>query len=223
MPDHAWQSVLHRLFPQRGREQRPGAVTADDGPLLDEGGLRQLYQLSLRTDSVVTDWLFGEHAGLRRTQALEFADYRGYVPGDDFRMIDWNAYARLDELFVKTAQTEEVITLSLLLDCSRSMAWGRPTKLRYGKQLAALLGALALLHSDVVRLYALGDGMAQPGSPLTGPGALRGLVEELEAMPVAATTDLWGSLNAVRQMADTRGLLVLFSDLLVPAKRNWRP
>ncbi|HWE63155.1 MAG TPA: DUF58 domain-containing protein [Chloroflexota bacterium] len=221
MRTSTWQDALRRTFARRGRADRPGASEAADvGPLLDEDALRQLNQLSLVSGNAITDWLLGEHSGRRKTQALEFEDYRGYVPGDDYRLIDWNAYARLGELFVKTSQTEESITLSLLLDCSRSMDWGHPNKLRYSKRLVALLGALALLQSDEVRLYALGDGAARPGAPLSGAGALQVLVDELEAMPVAATTDLRASLTAVREPADLRGVLVLVSDLLVPADQE---
>ena len=30
--------------------------------------------------------------------SVEFSDYRTYAPGDDYRRIDWNAYARLERV-----------------------------------------------------------------------------------------------------------------------------
>jgi uncharacterized protein (DUF58 family) len=196
---------------------RFGGAETDTGPLLDEGLLREINRLGLVSRGAYTEWLTGEHEGRRKTQAVEFADYRGYVPGDDFRQIDWYAYARLGELFVKTSTAPETITLSLLLDCSRSMDWGRPNKLRYAKRLAAALGAVALLRSDRVQVFALTDGQAQSGPPLMGPSSLVTLAEELEALPVGGQTDLAASINAYRQRSDPRGLVVLISDLLVPA------
>jgi uncharacterized protein (DUF58 family) len=100
------------------------------------------------------------------------------------------------------------------------MDWGRPNKLRYSKRLAALLGALALLQSDSVRVFALGDGAALPGAPLYGPGALQSLVAQLEMLPVATRTDLRDSLYAARQASDLYGVVVLLSDFWVPAEQQ---
>jgi uncharacterized protein (DUF58 family) len=196
---------------------RFGGSETDNGPLLDESILREINRLGLVSRGAYTEWLTGEHEGRRKTQAMEFADYRGYVPGDDFRQIDWYAYARLGELFVKTSTAPETITVSLLLDCSRSMDWGQPqNKLRYAKRLTAALGAVALLRSDRVQVFALADGQAQSGPPLLGPSSLVVLAEELEAIPVGGKTDLAASIAAYHQRSDPRGLVVLISDLLVP-------
>jgi uncharacterized protein (DUF58 family) len=184
--------------------------------LLDESTLRQLVRIRLESGRSFTDWLAGEHEGRRKTNALEFEDYRGYVPGDDFRLIDWNAYARLGELFVKTSLAEESITLSLLVDCSRSMDWGNPNKLRYAKQMAAALGALALLHGDRVRVFGLGDGEAHPGAPHYGPSDIGTLTNELERFQVFRSTDLDAGLTSFQQVAEPFGVVVLLSDLLAP-------
>lgn len=210
----AWQRMLGRL-PRRQLPSNYGSNQAY-GPLLDEEYLQQIGRLSLYSTGALTEWLVGEHPGRRKGQALEFDDYRGYAPGDDFRSIDWNAYARLGELYVKTSQAPETIALALLIDCSRSMDWGRPNKLWYAKRLAVALGAMALLHFDTVQLYRLGDGEAQAGSLFTGPGALHAFAEELGRMPVAATTDLLHGIGAFQQTTSLRGITALISDLLVP-------
>jgi uncharacterized protein (DUF58 family) len=206
-----WKSAGAAFVP------RFGGGDPDKGPLLDEELLREINRLGLVSRGAYTEWLTGEHEGRRKTQALEFADYRGYVPGDDFRQIDWYAYARLGELFVKTSAAPETITLSLLLDCSRSMDWGRPNKLRYAKRLGAALGAVALLRSDRVQVFALSDGQAQTTPPLLGPSSLVTLADELDAIPVGGQTDLPTSIEAYHQRSDPRGLVVLLSDLLVPS------
>ncbi len=208
-----WQA-LRRL--SRGAAQT--SQLDDDGPLLDDDLLRQIHLLSLASGDALTEWLMGEHDGLRKTQAIEFDDYRHYVPGDDLRLIDWNAYERLGELFVKTSRAPESVTVSLLLDCSRSMDWGRPNKLRYGKRLAAMLGALALLGGDRVRTYALGNGTAVPGSPLEGASALYSLVADLESQRVTGSLGLRHSLEAYAGDVEPRGMVVLISDLLLPAE-----
>jgi uncharacterized protein (DUF58 family) len=175
-----------------------------------------VLRMRLEAGTSFTAWLAGEHAGRRRTQALEFEDYRGYVPGDDFRLIDWNSYARLGDLFVRTSLTDEAISVFLLVDCSKSMDWGTPSKLLYAERLAAVLGSLALLHGDRVQVFGLGAGKASVGTPLHGPGDLPALIGNLEALPLSETTDLLGSVAEVQQSAEPYGAVIVLSDLLVP-------
>ncbi|MGA8522891.1 MAG: DUF58 domain-containing protein, partial [Candidatus Dormiibacterota bacterium] len=83
-------------------------------------------------------------AGQRRSRrtggSVEFADFRAYVPGDDFRRVDWNAYARHERLIVRLHSADEDVTLTLWLDTSASMTYGDPSKLHAA---ASLAGALA--------------------------------------------------------------------------------
>lgn len=212
----SWRSIAERLRSARAAAGTGPATQIAQGSLLDEATLRQLMRIQLDRGRSFTDWLAGEHEGQRKVQALEFEDYRNYTPGDDFRLIDWNAYARLGDLFVRTSLSEETLSISLLLDCSRSMDWGTPNKFRYAKQLAAALGALALMHGDRVRIFGLGDGQALPGAPLYGPSELATLTGDLEHLPVLPTTDLHGSVAAFQQVAPPHGVVILLSDLLAP-------
>jgi uncharacterized protein (DUF58 family) len=189
-------------------------------PLIDPAFLRQLEQLSLESLGRITDGLAGAHAGRRSAHLLEFSDYRRYAPGDDPRLIDWNAYARLRELFIKTSPEREDTTLLLLIDCSRSMDWGRPHKLRYAKRVAAALGAVALLDGDSVQVHGLGDRRAIPGGRATGAAGLHTLLESLEALPSAIATDLPASVRAYRREADRHDTTVLLSDLLIPPEHD---
>ena len=212
----SWRSLGERLRSGVPGLGVSGQQSAEAGPLLDEATLRQLMRIRIESGRSFTEWLTGEHEGRRKTHSLEFEDYRGYAEGDDFRLIDWNAYARLGELFVKTSLAEETMSIALLIDCSRSMDWGRPSKLRYAKQLAAALGALALLHGDRVRTAGIGGGNAIIGAPLFGPANLATLTAELEALPVLPTTDLLSSIASFQQHAEPQGLVIVLSDLLAP-------
>jgi len=211
-----WRSLAAQAGRGRAARSAPAGPREAAQPLLDEAILRQLARMRIESGRSFTEWLGGEHQGRRKTHALEFEDYRGYTAGDDFRLIDWNVYARLGELFVKTSVAEEALSVEFLIDCSRSMDWGRPTKARYAGQLAAALGALALMHGDRVRVVGVGDGDAHAGAPLFGSGDLTTLVAELEALPILATTNFAGSIAAFRRVAEPHGAVVILSDLLVP-------
>ena len=55
---------------------------------------------------------------------------------DDFRRIDWNVYARLDELTIRLTEPREDIGLYVILDCSSSMTSGAGLKSQRARQLA---------------------------------------------------------------------------------------
>jgi uncharacterized protein (DUF58 family) len=115
--------------------------------------VRRLEALELsvrwvRTGSV----LGGRFAVNRRGSSIEFADHVPYAPGDDIRSIDWNLYARLDRLFVKTYKEEIELSVELLLDASSSMGLPSPEKFLRAQRLAVCLGYVALADRHHVRV-----------------------------------------------------------------------
>ena len=101
---------------------------------------------------------------------MEFADFRGYTPGDDLRYLDWKAFARLQRLFLKLFVEEEDLHVYLLLDTSRSMDFGAPTKFEWGRQAAAALAYIALCSGDRVQLYAHAKGRGEHSRIFRGRG-----------------------------------------------------
>ncbi len=76
------------------------------GPLLDRATSQALEALSLESLDALVAGLVGEREGPGQAAGFEFADYRRYIPGDDVRRIDWNIYARLRELHIRTSPQE---------------------------------------------------------------------------------------------------------------------
>ncbi len=99
-------------------------------------------------------------AGLRKSQAkgssVEFSDFREYLPGDDIRRLDWNAYARLGKLYMKLYMEEREGIFSLYLDLSPSMNYGTEPKARHMLRMAAVLSYMALQNQDRVRICLAG-------------------------------------------------------------------
>jgi uncharacterized protein (DUF58 family) len=85
----------------------------------------------------------GTHQGGRSGSSLEFKEHRDYQPGDDLRHVDWNAYARSDQLVVKHFHEEVNPRLDVVLDCSRSMALPGSAKARAALGLTALFTTAA--------------------------------------------------------------------------------
>ncbi|MEC7407447.1 MAG: DUF58 domain-containing protein, partial [Planctomycetota bacterium] len=97
--------------------------------LLPPALLARVDRLELASRKIFRGQLKGERRSRRRGQSVEFDDFRTYVPGDDLRLIDWNLFARLDQLFLKLFQEEVDRHFFALIDSSRSMQFGEPSKL----------------------------------------------------------------------------------------------
>lgn len=195
--------------------------------LFDEAYLRRLESLALLTRRAANSQMQGERRSSQRGQSVEFADYRLYVPGDDFRRIDWNAYARLERLFIKIFVEEQDLTVHLLLDVSASMGWGQPAKLDYAIRLAGSIGYVALLGLDRLTAAALGSGLPPAASkfpPVRGKSAALRLFTYLLSLHAASRTpqpaDPYAWLSIYAAGAGRPGPLLLFSDLY---HDSWQP
>lgn len=117
-------------------------------PLLDLSFLYTLDRLTLASHRIRAGTFKGERRSPKRGGSVEFADFREYAPGDDFRQIDWNVYARLERLFLRLFSEEEDATVHVIVDASKSMDWGEPPKWTYAQRVAAALGYIALVGMD---------------------------------------------------------------------------
>jgi uncharacterized protein (DUF58 family) len=205
--------------PARERPLPPdaeGPRPAEDAGLLDPAFLQRLEALSLVSRRRVRGRQHGERRSLVRGRGIEFDDYRAYELGDDYRYIDWNIASRLDRLFVKLFSEEEDLDVRLLIDTSRSMAAGVPSKLRLAKQLAAAIGYIGLVNLDRVEVGVFSSGPGPRLGRLRGRGRAFDLLRFLDGLGPEGATDLGHALGRMLDEAPRRGLLVVISDLLDP-------
>jgi uncharacterized protein (DUF58 family) len=158
-------------------------------PLLEPALLRRLEALALQVRRAVSGQMGGERRSKRRGQSVEFADYRNYTPGDDFRLIDWNAYARLDRFMLRLFVAEEELPLSLFVDLSGSMDWGKPNKADTARKLAGAIAYVALAALDRVRLTVFAEGETSGGAPSRGRRAAATLFTRLQSFPAGGVTN----------------------------------
>lgn len=184
--------------------------------LFDESFLRKLERLAILSRRAMAGQLQGERRSPKRGQSVEFADFRPYASGDDFRRIDWNAYARLERFFIKLFVEEEDLTVHLLVDTSKSMDWGEPNKLWYAQRAAGALGYIALAGLDRVTVKAFGGGVeGTNGFPSRrGKGQAMALFAYLRSLSAHGRTNLGPSLRSYAAAARQPGPLLLFSDLM---------
>jgi len=119
---------------------------------VDPKVLARIKDLELLARSVVDGFINGLHRAPYFGASIDFAEHRGYVPGDDIRRVDWRLYARTDKYFVKQYEADTNANFSVLLDTSKSMSFasGEVSKLDYAKFVAACLAYLSHRQRDRV-------------------------------------------------------------------------
>lgn len=203
--DEGWGTIIIMLI---GSSRRPDLT----GRLFDDDFLRRLETLNLAFRRRAATEPEGAVLTRRRGQALEFQDHRAYVPGDEFRHIDWNLAGRSDTLFVKQFSREEGRMVYLVVDASASMGFGEPPKLDAAARAAAALGLLALTGTATVRVVRGGRG-ATFSVPFRGEGMRWALFEELARLAAGGAGSMADALDRVRHGLVGPATVILFSDL----------
>jgi uncharacterized protein (DUF58 family) len=182
---------------------------------VDPRTLDRLLRLDLRARLVVEGFLNGQHRSPYHGFAVEFAAHREYAPGDDIRHIDWKVWSKTDRLYIKEYEEETNLKCHIILDASRSMAYGEPwSKYDHGATAAASLAYLLQQQQDAVGLTLFHDRIAKTLPPSSHPNHWKAMVHELEKSP-AEKSDVRGPFLQLASQIRERGLIVLISDLFV--------
>lgn len=186
--------------------------------MIDPQALMRIRNLELRARSVVEGFWHGLHRSPYHGFSVEFTEYRSYSPGDDPRYLDWRLAARSDRYFIKKFEDETNLRCHLLVDQSRSMAYGPGgvTKAQYAITLAATFGYFLDQQGDAVGLLTFDEAVREYLPARHRPGQLRQLMLALEKPAAGRTTDLSAPLKRAAELLRKRGLVVLISDLLAP-------
>ncbi|MDQ3043607.1 MAG: DUF58 domain-containing protein [Chloroflexota bacterium] len=196
----------------------PGTTGLESERLFDEELLARLRRLVLLSRRSIAEGLAGEHRSRRRGSSPEFADFKSYSQGDDFRRIDWNTYARFEGLFVRLSEVTTEFDIHILLDSSESMNWTAnprlPTKFTYALRTAGALGYVSLWHFDRLAIAPFGSTLAPRFGPAQGRANAVPMLRYLEGLAPSGATDLASVLDTYLRARRRPGLLVLISDLL---------
>lgn len=198
--------------------------------------LRRLEQFQLLAARRAKSSSKGERRSRARGQSVEFADHRSYVPGDDFRYLDWNLFGRLDKLFLKLYEEERELPVRIFLDASESMTFGEPRKFDFARQVAAAIGYVALCGFDRVSVIPFPNAQGRTATAPTEnlnynqqsaiEGALRSVRSKkssmqffanLNALTAGGSVDFNQALRRGALEARHTGLAIVLSDFLDPA------
>jgi len=147
----------------------------------------------------------GRRVGTHIGNALEFAEYREYKPGDDIRRLDWGVFARSEQLMVRQFNEEVDPRCDIILDESSSMSVPE-SKGNAALGLSALLATAAVNSGFSINLWHASNEWERENSPES----------PLEWRPVTFASEMnpgESALNFSGRML-LRGIRIVVSDFL---------
>ena len=186
--------------------------TATTVSLFDDEFLKKLEYLNIMSKRLFKGSLRAERRTRKRGTGIDFADFRPYVSGDDFRYLDWKAYLRLNRLILKLFEEEEDLPIYFFVDSSQSMNYGQPLKLDYARRVAAALCYIGLANLDRVNLISFGNGVKDELPPQRGKGRIFKIFRFLTDMNASGETNAREAFKAYCIGSRRRGLAVVISD-----------
>jgi uncharacterized protein (DUF58 family) len=185
---------------------------------LDPRVLERIKRLDVRARQVVEGYVTGQHRSPYNGFAIEFAGHREYCPGDELKHIDWKVWSKTDRLYIKEYEEETNLKATMVVDCSKSMAYGQRktwTKFDAAATAAASLTHLLQHQQDAVGLVTFNTKIAQNIPASSRANRLRQIVHELDQTKPDAKTDVAEVFLELAQQIPRRGMVAFFSDLLV--------
>ncbi len=104
------------------------------------------FQLALKRNA--SSIQSGEQQSSHTGQGMVFKDHKEYIPGDDIRKMDWKAYARTKDYYIKRFEEERRLNIHILLDRSSSMDYGNVNKYEFAAKLGLGVAKMSMNTND---------------------------------------------------------------------------
>ncbi len=178
--------------------------------------LSSLKSLALKAKSVLEGTMAGRHLSPYHGFSSEFAQYKGYVAGDDIKNLDWKVFGKNDQLVTRQYRDETNAAVYLCIDNSLSMGYQSKncvTKLEYSLVLAASLGMMAFGQRDAISLAYGAEDMVGFLPPKNNPAHLRQALRMMEEIKPQGQTDLKALFGRMAMRLKSGSMTFLFTDL----------
>lgn len=183
-----------------------------DQPIFDQEFYQKLNILKLSMKIKMNQGMSGNRKSKVKGSSLEFSDFREYLLGDDPRKIDWNAYGRMDKLFVKLFVEEKEGIFRIFTDCSMSMDFGSRHKGKYARQISAALSYVVLNQLDRLYLTSLDEKGIFMQKGMTGRQAFSKVLTQLNNACYHTDLDIYSMVRT--HSYGLSGMTILISDFL---------
>ncbi len=184
---------------------------------LPEDLVERLYYIELFTKRAVRSALLGDYKSRTRGQGFNFDQHKKYQVGDDFRQIDWNVFARLQEVFVKKNLEDKQLEVVVVTDLSRSMelVTNALSKKEILFEITAALSFSAVADQIGAGLLAFADKIEEYIAPAKGRRQVWKILERLwNLSPGTVETDLSLPLEFLHTRLKKSSLVFYLSDFV---------
>ncbi|QEL14022.1 DUF58 domain-containing protein [Limnoglobus roseus] len=193
------------------------AADSDDPKrFFDPRVIARISTLDLRAKYAVSGFISGHHKSPFFGQSTTFVQHREYMPGDDIRHVDWKVWSRTDRFMLKQFEAETNLRCTLVVDTSESMIYGRGpmNKYEYACTAAACLAYMTVKQQDAVGLVSYGWDVNQALPARSSQNHIDAVAKTLNLSKPKEKTDILKAIRKIAEQTPSRGLIVLFSDLL---------
>ncbi|HEY8667932.1 MAG TPA: DUF58 domain-containing protein [Tepidisphaeraceae bacterium] len=184
--------------------------------LLDPAALAKISKMELVSSRLMDGYVQGLHRSPHLGFALDFAQHRQYVPGDDIKRIDWRAYAKADRYYIKQYEVSTDLHAHIVLDASGSMAYQGAadvmSKFRYAQFVAACLSYLVLHQQDSAGLVTFDNKVREMIPARSTPSHLLQIVRTLDNTKAEKESAIAPLLHDIAERIKRRGIVIILSD-----------
>ncbi|MBU0762414.1 MAG: DUF58 domain-containing protein [Candidatus Altiarchaeota archaeon] len=184
--------------------------------MIDPAFLDQLKELDFVIKKRISSTYSGGRASIKHGRGIEVVDYREYMPGDDFRLIDWRVYARTEKLYIRRFEEEQDLIMHILVDSSASMDYTSHTmtKYDYAGSIAAGLGYLSTNNQEKFALALYSNTLRELTQPKKSQMHLFNVIELMNQTPRQGATNLGVCASQYSKLMKSKALTVVVSDFM---------
>jgi uncharacterized protein (DUF58 family) len=188
----------------------------------------------------------GERVIKQKGRSTSFKELRDYIPGDEYRSIDWKVTARRNKLTVREYEDERCQNLIIMIDTGRLMTsfvprgkkegatlletdlsvedllpWENPlretTRLDFTVNASLVLSYVAISKGDNVGVMAFSDREEIYLPPRSGKGQINLMVNTLYKLkPKLVESNYKAAFTKIATFQRKRSLIIFFTDLIDP-------
>lgn len=173
--------------------------------------LAELEQASINIRRRISGSLTGNYKSYRLGSSYDFYGVRPYYKGDNIRNIDWKAFSRTEKIYTKLFTEQKQISVTVLVDNSKSMDFGQPAKWHMAKMCALGISYIALKELNKLNVYSFNDSIELNLNNLNSKKLFYEVLNKIEKINPSGKTSLKEGISSI---SSSKGIIFIITDLL---------
>lgn len=178
--------------------------------------IEKIKNVTLFTKRLFRNQLMGQSKSCVRGMGFDFDSLRDYAIGDDIRFIDWRGSSRSSTLLVRQFQQDQIKTVMLVVDISKSLSFGTvQQKMDTVNRIASIVGLIGHYSQDLVGLILFSDGVDLYLPPRRDKNYINVIMKALFSWkPKGSTTNSRDVLKYLLKATLKQAIVFWFSDCI---------